>query len=98
MVCELVPDVDESITINIHIIGIYRRKSIKILDEGKVDKNEILRICSFCKKIFDKQTGEWLPPDKYVEKFQLFNVTIFPSFSHTFCPVCFDEIKKIHVK
>jgi hypothetical protein len=69
------------------------RDSVLLLEIFTERSEEIITICSWCKRIKAKDET-WLDAEEAVEKMSLFNRPQLPKLSHGICPVCYERIIK----
>jgi len=65
------------------------RKTVALLDAGGVRSGDLLKICSWCKKI-ELDHSVWVEVEQAVESLGLFNVVKLPYLTHGMCPSCHD--------
>jgi hypothetical protein len=71
------------------------RRPVALLELFAERSEEIVMICSWCKRIRAKDET-WLDAEEAVEKMSLFNRPQLPKLSHGICPACYERlIKKI---
>ena len=69
------------------------RDSVLLLEIFAERSEEIITICSWCKRIKAKDET-WLDAEEAIEKMSLFNRPQLPKLSHGICPVCYERIIK----
>lgn len=86
----LSPLPDGGISIESCILREEKRATVNLLDRDTVRTNEILTLCSWCKKVrLEDQT--WVEVEEAVENLKLFDKTELPRLSHGACDICFKE-------
>ena len=73
------------------IVELTQRNSVAILDASIERTDDIVRMCSFCKKIAVSET-EWAETQQAITILNLFGKNKMPQLSHGVCPSCFDNI------
>ena len=53
-----------------------------------------IRMCSWCKKIYDDETDEWITLEEAVRRMRLFHEGSLPSVTHGICDVCRSTLLK----
>lgn len=66
------------------------REPVKLLEADVARSEELLRMCSWCKKLDADEAG-WLEVERGIEKLDLFRTSTLPAITHTICPSCFKE-------
>ena len=83
---------DGSVGFKSCIIAEEPREPVQLL-ETEVDRSEeIVTICSWCKKI---KVAEdlWDEVENAIKKLELFAMTLLPQLSHGMCPVCYENMQ-----
>jgi len=75
------------------IVKEVTRDPVSLLDVSTERSDEMILICSWCKKI-KAEDDDWLEVESAIEKMSLFNKEILPELSHGMCEVCFDKLSK----
>lgn len=65
-----------------------KRERIDLFDSDREFSDEMLRVCSYCKKI-DIGNEEWEEVEVAINRLGLFNSTPMPAITHGVCPVCY---------
>ncbi len=63
------------------------RTAVALLEADHPRSGELLRVCSWCKKI--NMEGNWLEIEEAMERFPLFNEAALPSITHGICEDCY---------
>jgi hypothetical protein len=69
------------------------REPLDILDKSIPRSDELIKICSYCKKI-NVNDSCWLHTEHAIEKLKLFEKKQLPKLTHGVCPTCYDEMMK----
>jgi hypothetical protein len=64
---------------------------VSLLDAGLPHTTDLLRMCSWCKKV-DVKDGSWQEPDIAVRLLRLFEASKLPLITHVSCPVCEETV------
>ena len=62
---------------------------IGLLDAKAPRSGQMLRMCSWCKKV---ETGDWIEPEQAVKRLNLFHEPVLPCIIHVTCPGCEREL------
>ncbi len=89
MTMEMAPLHQEKILFTSYLEKEYRRTPLALLDIMTARSDEIIMICSWCKRI-RAEKDIWLEAEEAVEKMLLFNRSPLPQLSHGVCPSCYD--------
>ena len=65
------------------------REYVTLLDAGGARSDDLLKICSWCKKI-ELDHSIWVEVEEAVESLELFNIVKLPYLTHGMCPSCHD--------
>lgn len=65
------------------------REYVALLDAGGTRSGELLKMCSWCKKI-ELDHSIWVEVEEAVESLELFNLVKLPYLTHGMCPSCHD--------
>jgi hypothetical protein len=69
-------------------------RPVRLLDPTIArDRDDFLRMCSWCKSI--DVAGSWLEVEQAIEKERLFDRPRLPQISHGICPACLAEERRI---
>lgn len=63
-----------------------------LLDDHARRSDEILTMCSWCKRVRDDAVDEWLDVEDYVVRTKLLEAAVLPQLSHGLCPHCEAEM------
>lgn len=77
-----------SVEFSSQIIRVEQRDFLEILDTTVDRSEDLVCICSYCKKI-EVSENEWLDTEKAVEFLDLFKSAELPQLTHSVCPVCY---------
>jgi len=78
---------DSSIELSGKVLKRKKRKYTPLFDRNIPRSNQMLNICSFCRRI-RKITDEWLEPEQAIIHFNLFNDPKPPQLIESICPLC----------
>lgn len=67
------------------------RPAVRLLDFSLEHSSEILRMCSWCKKIHIAGE-EWLEVEDAIVSLDLFDASPLPQFTHTICTHCAERV------
>ena len=85
----VIPMEEASVAFESTIINTELREPVALLS-GEVERSqELLRICSMCKRIAISAT-EWVEVEIAVQQLGLFQKVVMPQFTHGICQSCFD--------
>ncbi|MGD1975351.1 MAG: hypothetical protein PVH37_21640 [Desulfobacterales bacterium] len=87
----LSPLPDGQIEISSTIIRTERRDPVRLLDENIPRSNDIIRICSMCKKIFTTH-NKWVEIEEGLAQLRPFEAGEMPKLTHGLCPDCYEFI------
>jgi hypothetical protein len=82
---------DDRIEITSTIIRIEHRNPVRLLDKDIPRSNDLLRICSMCKKIAIAEHN-WVDMDEAVVQLRLFEADRMPGLTHGLCPSCYEIV------
>lgn len=80
-----------SIEFSSTIVEEEERDALPILDPSVERSRELVKICSFCKKIAVSE-NEWLETSQAVARLGLFGQSPMPKLSHGMCPECYSNV------
>ncbi|MCI5225517.1 MAG: hypothetical protein D3918_02390 [Candidatus Electrothrix sp. AX2] len=89
MTMEMAPLHQKKILFTSYLEKEDRRTPLALLDIMTARSDEIIMICSWCKRI-RAEKDIWLEAEEAVEKMLLFNRSPLPQLSHGICPSCYD--------
>ena len=69
------------------ILKLEYRKPVSLLDVTTERSEELLRICSWCKKIYLPH-GQWVEIEEAIRFLDFFADAKLPKFTHTICEAC----------
>jgi len=69
------------------IVKEEKRPSIRLLNPTEMRSAQLLRMCSWCKKVY-MTDEDWKEVEEVVELLKLFDTSPLPQFTHTICPPC----------
>jgi hypothetical protein len=84
----LSPLPDGQIEITSTIVRTERRDPIRLLDKDMPRSNELIRICSMCKKIAVTQ-GKWVEIEEGLAQLRPFEADEMPRLTHSLCADCY---------
>jgi hypothetical protein len=82
---------DGAVEFSSTLVEISQRQYIKILDRSVIRSEDIVKICSFCKKIAVSDS-EWAETSEAIKILNLFGNITMPLLSHGVCPSCYASI------
>jgi len=85
----LTPEQENDVSFQSKTIRVESRPINDLLDTCKPRSDELVRICSFCKKI-DIGGDQWVATEIAVALKGYFNQIPLPRLTHSVCPVCYD--------
>ena len=89
----MIPHAEGTIEVKSCFVRSESREPIKLLDETVDRSDELLSICSMCKKIkLDDET--WVEVERAVEKLKLFELARLPQLTHGLCQSCYQVALK----
>ena len=68
------------------------REPVLLLDIESDKSDEILVICSWCKKVKIDESN-WAEAERAIEALELFNVPLLPQLSHGMCSSCYENMQ-----
>ena len=82
---------DDLIQFDSELVKEEYRETQNLLETQAARTDEMLLVCSWCKKV---KVGEehWLEIEDAVAELSLFEQETFPRISHGLCPKCFDNL------
>ena len=87
MILAVEPRPNRGLEVTSVLLGAEDRDYVSLLD-ARVDRSEeLLFICSWCKRIELPDDG-WTEVEPGVRKLDLFGATALPQLSHSICPEC----------
>lgn len=92
MQMEMIPLEGDSIAFKSCIIREELRQPVLIIDVNRSNSVDILKICSWCKKI--QINNFWIEIEEAIEKYALFQTRLLPRLSHGVCSQCYDNTLK----
>ena len=87
----ITPMDDGAVEFSSTVVEIRQREYIKILDASVIRSEDIVKICSFCKKIAVSD-GKWVETAEAIRVLNFFGNITMPQLSHGVCPDCFASI------
>lgn len=87
MSMELVPLLDEEVQFNCRMVREEAREPVGMLDPGAARSDELVKICSWCKRI-ETDAGRWVEIDRAIDEMGLFGETRPPRTTGGICPDC----------
>ena len=67
------------------------RDPVKLLDYAETNSEELLRMCSWCKRVSIDEM--WVELEVSIQKLGLFNEAPFPLITHGICEQCLENVK-----
>jgi hypothetical protein len=87
MQMEISPRNNTGIQFRTWVVREEKRPSVPLLDFGRERSEQLLRMCSWCKKVLIKENN-WHEVEEVVALLELFESGPLPQFTHTICPPC----------
>ena len=75
-----------------HILREERREPVNLLDASRDRSGELLKVCSWCKRINVPGQG-WGEIEAAIEALDLFDHPSMPRMTHTICDACHEAVK-----
>ena len=70
------------------------KRNMKAPYRYALDNEPAIRMCSWCKKIFNDETGEWIDLDQAIREMRYFEEGRLPHVTHGICDSCRESLKK----
>lgn len=80
---------EDSVTFRSELLRTESRSPVELLRSDIDRSDELVKICSMCKKIAISIT-QWEEVEVAVEIMKLFELNILPQFTHGVCPSCYE--------
>lgn len=87
----VLPLADDGLEIRSRIKSVEPRDPVKLLDKAAQRSNELLRVCSMCKKLA-LPTGQWVEVEEGLSRMKLFETEEMPKLTHGVCPACYHDV------
>ncbi|MDJ0833896.1 MAG: hypothetical protein QNJ69_10270 [Gammaproteobacteria bacterium] len=79
------------------ILSSVKRQPIALIDPSqKIRSDEILKMCSWCKSIWDEH--HWIELEQAVQQLGFLTAKVLPRISHGICNVCSERMTSLIVK
>ena len=99
MLLEILPKNNSKIHFNSYVLSLVDREPVKLLETYSKRSQEILKMCSNCKKILSSNSDwEWVEIEKYIDSSNLSNREILPKITYGICSMCYDTTIKELIK
>lgn len=72
------------------IIKVEPRDTVNILDATIPRSSDLIRMCSWCKKVYTGELLGWLEVEKATQVLDLFSAVKLPRITHGMCPDCYE--------
>lgn len=82
----LLPVGERGIAFRSWLVREEERPPVRILDIQEARSDELLKICSWCKKV--DADGEWLELEEAADRLALFEAPLLPDLTHGICDEC----------
>ena len=66
-------------------LRVEARKPVDLLRREAARSDQMMRICSFCKKVAI-ESEDWVDAERAIERMALFRAAVLPKLSHGVCP------------
>jgi hypothetical protein len=80
-----------SLQLDVVLVREQHREPVRLLARGDARSEEILTMCSWCKKAWIPD-GEWLEIEDAIVRMDLFSTAQMPEITHGICPSCEREV------
>ena len=87
----VVPRADGSCEFVSTVLREEPREPVALLGESAPGQGDMLRMCSWCKKIALSE-GRWLEVEDAVRDLHLFALRVLPGITHGICPACYGDL------
>lgn len=84
----LTPQADGQVLFSSTLVRREPRDPVSLIDKKAPRSNELLKICSMCKKILLSQ-NEWVEIEEGLTRLKLFEGDAMPGLTHGICPACY---------
>ncbi len=88
----IVPEPAGAVRFESIVISRERRASVDLLRGKRQASDDIVHICSWCKKVNVPERG-WLEVEEAIEELALFGAEILPRLSHGICDSCAESMR-----
>lgn len=78
---------EQGVEFRSRILRVEDREWMGLFDAGTKRSGELLRVCSWCKKV-DVRTHGWLEVEQAVRALRLFEAPLLPAITHGICESC----------
>jgi hypothetical protein len=93
MTMTIKPDEDDVISFKSCIVKEEVRKPVPILDVDAKRSNDMINICSWCKKI-KVSDSRWVEIEEGIRELALFDTFPLPQLTHGMCSTCYEIARK----
>lgn len=93
MELKIVPATESELQFEALTLKVESRDPVTILNASVPRSDEVLSICSSCKRILSAG-NEWLDAEAAITRLGLFDGSPLPQLSHGICPLCRDRIER----
>jgi hypothetical protein len=83
----ITPAPGQSLRFQARIVAVHQRPRIPLLDASVPRSSDLLRICSWCKRI-PLPSGGWVEIEEALEQLPVLDTGPLPALTHTMCPAC----------
>jgi hypothetical protein len=90
---EVWPLPDGGVQFRSHVVARRMRAAQEILDTKTARSSDVLRMCSWCKKVL-MPTNTWVEVEAAVMALELFGAGPLPALSHGVCPSCLENMRR----
>lgn len=73
---------------------IESRTSVKFLESKTERTDDLLKICSWCRKVEIPHTSNWVEVEEAVVRLELYKLEKLPMITHTICNHCYEKLEK----
>lgn len=80
-----------NVTFSSTLLEQRKRPSVPLFDHSVSRGDELLTVCSVCKKVNCDDT--WLPVEEAIAYLNLYQEPVLPDLSHGLCPDCFRKLQ-----
>ena len=86
----VIPLKDDAIEFKSQIVRTELREFVELMRSDIERSEDLLRICSMCKKISLSET-QWEEVEVVIQKMRLFEMEVLPQLTHGLCKTCFNK-------
>lgn len=91
MEIRIAPDEVDGLEVVATIVSERRRRPIPLLDHGHPRGEDLLSMCSWCRRVL-AHPDRWLALEHAIEELELFSRSELPRLTHSACPDCYRRL------